>query len=90
MVVQEIQPKIHVIQRAVLETESTKQAIMDNVTIIQYRLLPLIPSESESISRIRMELLDHLHKSRDRRLNQIIKKQVIHKQCEKVQIASIT
>ena len=84
MVVQEIQPKIHVIQRAVLETESAKQAIMDNVTIIQHRLTPLIPSESKSVSRIRTELLDHLHKSRDRRLNQIIKKQVILKQCEKV------
>ena len=84
--VQEIQPKIRVIQKAVFETETAKQAIIDNVNVIERRLLPSIPSESEAVTRIRTELLDQLHKSRSGRLNAIVKRQVILKQCEKVLI----
>lgn len=84
LVVQEIQPKIEVIQKAVFETESAKQTILDNVQVIEDRLMPKIPSDSEAVSRIRNELLEQLHKSRTRRLNSIVKRQVILKQCEKV------
>lgn len=41
-------------------------------------------SDSEAVTRIRTEILDQLHKSKDNRLNAIIKRQVILKQCEKV------
>ena len=41
-------------------------------------------SDSEAVTRIRTEILDQLHKSKDKRLNAIIKRQVILKQCEKV------
>ena len=82
--VQEIQPKIRVIQKAVFETETAKQAIFDNVSVIEKRLMPNVPSESEAVTRIRTDLLEQLHKSKDRRLNAIVKRQVILKQCEKV------
>ena len=42
--VQEIQPKIRVIQKAVFETETAKQAIFDNVSVIEQRLMPNVPS----------------------------------------------
>ena len=42
--VQEIQPKIRVIQKAVFETETAKQAIFDNVSVIEQRLMPSVPS----------------------------------------------
>ena len=45
--VQEIQPKIRVIQKAVFETETAKQAIFDNVSVIEQRLMPNVPSDSE-------------------------------------------
>ena len=45
--VQEIQPKIRVIQKAVFETETAKQAIFDNVSVIEQRLIPNVPSDSE-------------------------------------------
>jgi len=83
LVVQEIQPKIRVIQKAVFETETAKQAIFDNVSVIEQRLMPNVPSDSEAVTRIRTEILDQLHKSKDKRLNAIIKRQVILKQCEK-------
>ena len=82
--VQEIQPKIKVIQRAILETETTRKNINDNVSAIEHRLMPEIPSESETISRVRTELLEHLHKCRAKRLNAIVRRQLILKQCEKV------
>ena len=44
LVVQEIQPKIRVIQKAVFETETAKQAIFDNVSVIEQRLMPNVPS----------------------------------------------
>ena len=47
LVVQEIQPKIRVIQKAVFETETAKQAIFDNVSVIEQRLMPNVPSDSE-------------------------------------------
>ena len=84
LVVQEIQPKIRVIQKAVFETETAKQTILDNVRVVEGRLMPTVPSESEQVSRVRNELLEVLHKSKTRRLNAIVKRQVILKQCEKV------
>ena len=89
LVVQEIQPKIRVIQKAVFETETAKQAIFDNVSVIEQKLIPppaanVLSDSTEAVSRIRTELLEQLHKSKDRRLNAIVKKQVILKQCEKV------
>ena len=84
LVVQEIQPKIRVIQKAVFETETAKQTITDNVQMIEHRLMPAVPSESEAVTRIRTELLEQLHKVRTKRLNAIVKRQVILKQCEKV------
>ena len=84
-VVQEIQPKIKVIQSAILETENAKKVISDNVTLIEKRLMPNIPSESEAITRVRTELLESLHKCRAKRLNAIVRRQLILKQCEKVQ-----
>ena len=86
-VVQEIQPKIKVIQSAILETENAKKVISDNVALIEKRLMPNIPSESEAITRVRTELLESLHKCRAKRLklNAIVRRQLILKQCEKVQ-----
>ena len=84
-VVQEIQPKIKVIQSAILETENAKKVISDNVALIEKRLMPNIPSESEAITRVRTELLESLHKCRAKRLNTIVRRQLILKQCEKVQ-----
>ena len=84
-VVQEIQPKIKVIQSAILETENAKKVISDNVALIEKRLMPNIPSESEAITRVRTELLESLHKCRAKRLNPIVRRQLILKQCEKVQ-----
>ena len=91
---QEIQPKIRVIQKAVFETETAKQAIFDNVSVIEQKLIPpsanVSSDSTEAVSRIRTELLEQLHKSKDRRLNAIVKKQVILKQCEKVFHLSFT
>ena len=84
-VVHEIQPKIKVIQSAILETENAKTIITENVALIEKRLMPNIPSESEAITRVRTELLESLHKCRAKRLNAIVKRQLILKQCEKVQ-----
>ena len=53
LVVQEIQPKIRVIQKAVFETETAKQAIFNNVKIIEKRLMPNVPSDSEAVTRQR-------------------------------------
>ena len=83
-VVQEIQPKIKVIQSAILESENARKIISENVALIEKRLMPNIPSESETITRVRTELLESLHKSRAKRLNAIVKRQIILKQCEKV------
>ena len=82
--VQEIQPKIKVIQSAILESENARKIISENVALIEKRLMPNIPSESETITRVRTELLESLHKSRAKRLNAIVKRQIILKQCEKV------
>ena len=83
---QEIHPKIKVIQKAVFDTEMAKQSINETVSIIEQRLMPKIPSESEALTKVRANLLDKLHVSRSKRLNSIIRKQLILKQCEKVWI----
>ena len=48
-----------------------------------------MPSDSEAVTRIRTEILEQLHKSKDKRLNAIIKRQVILKQCEKVCVKNL-
>jgi hypothetical protein len=84
MVVREIHPKIKVIQNAVFETELARQSITENVASIEARLLPRIPSGTESIRNIRSETLSRLHQIRLRRLNMIVRRQLMLKQCEKV------
>ena len=81
--VQEIHPKIKVIQKAVYDTEMAKQSINETVTAIEQRLMPKIPSECETLTKARSSLLERLHSARSKRLNAIIKKQLILKQCEK-------
>ena len=86
LVVQEIHPKIKVIQKAVFDTEMAKQSINETVSVIEQRLMPKIPSESQAITKIRTDLFDKLDKIRSNRLNTIIRKQLILKQSEKVHI----
>ena len=84
LVVQEIHPKIKVIQKAVFDTEMAKTKINETVSLIEQRLIPKIPSESETLTKVRMDLLEKLQASKSKKLNIIIRKQLILKQCEKV------
>lgn len=89
VVVQEIHPKIMIIQKAVYETELAKQSIQENVTVIENRLMPPAASEAEAVARIRHELFERLHANKQRRLNAIIRRQLLLKQCEKVALTAV-
>ena len=82
--VQEIHPKIKVIQKAVFDTEMAKTKIKETVSLIEQRLMPKIPSESEALTKVRNDLMEKLEASKLKRLNIIIRKQLVLKQCEKV------
>ena len=84
LVVQEIHPKIKVIQKAVFDTEMAKTKIKETVSLIEQRLMPKIPSESEALTKVRNDLMEKLEASKLKRLNIIIRKQLVLKQCEKV------
>lgn len=83
LVVQEIHPKIKVIQKAVFDTEMAKTKIKETVSLIEQRLMPKIPSESEALTKVRNDLMEKLEASKLKRLNIIIRKQLVLKQCEK-------
>ncbi len=84
MVVREIHPKIKVIQAAVLETEVAKCKIDENVASIEARLIPERPSASETIGKVRSEALSKLHLLRLKKMNSIVRRQLMLKQSEKV------